>query len=102
MTKCLFQTIIWLAVATAFGYFWCMFVLADLKDDKGESPLDVALNEDNFTAAYYLISCGYGSSDDKAKLLCMACKEGKIKAVTELVEKHKVDVIREYLYLSCL
>ena len=67
-----------------------------MKDDKGESPLDLALKSDNVEAAHYLISRSGGSSRECAKLLCMACERGEFNIVKELVEKYKVDPKCEY------
>ncbi len=41
--------------------------------------------------ALYLMSCGCGSNEDKAKLLCRACRNGKLGVVKELVEQYKVE-----------
>ena len=69
-------------------------------DDKGESPLDLALNAE---VAYFLISRGCGSSNkDKDKALCGACKQDVLKIVKELVERHKVDPNREYIFMTLL
>ncbi len=68
----------------------------DVRDDEGQSPLDKALddlhgNEDCVDVAFYLMSRGCACGDvDKAKLLCGACHWGKLDAVKELVEQHKV------------
>ncbi len=69
-----------------------------MKDDKGQSPLDVALeewyHEDNgcMNVALYLMSRGCACGDeDKAKLLCAACSNGNLGVVKELVEQHKID-----------
>ena len=61
--------------------------------DNGESPLDKALDgySEDFDVALYLINNGYGSEQDKAKLLCKGCTSGNLDVVRELVEQHKVD-----------
>ena len=68
---------------------------AGVRDDNGESPLDVALDEgsvDNGDVGLYLIKHhGCGDEQDKAKLLCKACKWGNLDVVKELVEQHNVD-----------
>ncbi len=74
-----------------------MFSVIDVKDDEGMSPLDIAL-EDVYVYVYaryevplYLVRCGCGSAEDKAKLLRVACKHGELDVVKELVEQYKVD-----------
>ena len=76
-------------------------VITDVKGDKGQSPLDIALgplysNERCVDVALYLMSRGCGGDDDKAKLMCGACQTGKLGVVKELVEQHKVDPKSEY------
>ncbi len=71
----------------------------DVRDEKGRSPLDIALydlygigNDDCIDVALYLMSRGCACGDeDKAKLLCEACYWGKLGVVKELVEQHEVD-----------
>ena len=65
-------------------------------DDEGQSPLGIALMDDNdddcMDVALYLMSRGCACGDEvKAKLLCRACSCGKLGVVKELVEQHKVD-----------
>ncbi len=74
----------------------CMYT--DVKDDKGQSPLDKALNnlnrlynDDRVDIALYLMSRGCGGDEHKAKVLLEACRMGKLGVVKELVELHKVD-----------
>ncbi len=68
-----------------------------MRDDEGQSPLDIALQgwyedgEGCVDVALYLMSRGYGGDKDKAKLLCAACYQGKLGLVKKLVELHKVD-----------
>ncbi len=66
-----------------------------MRDDEGQSPLDIALGRlyiDGYVdVALYLMSRGCGGDEDKAKLLCRACRRGKLGVVKELVEQHKVD-----------
>ena len=74
---------------------------AGVRDDNGRSPLDVALDEgswDNGRVGLYLIKHhGCGDEQDRAKLLCKACKEGNLDVVKELVEQHNVDPNGEYI-----
>ena len=68
----------------------------DVRDDQGQSPLDLALedlydDEDDIAVALYLINHGCGDDEDKDKLLCGACSWGKLDVVKELVEKHDHD-----------
>ena len=72
-----------------------------MRDDDGESPLDIALedmyNEDCMDVAHYLMSRGCACGDeDKARLLCAACDLGKLGVVKELVEQYKVDPNSKY------
>ncbi len=68
-----------------------------MRDDKGQSPLDIALEkwyevgEGCVDVALYLMSRGCGSDEDKAKLLCAACHYGNLGVVKGLVELHTVD-----------
>ncbi len=67
-----------------------------MRDDEGQSPLDKALrrrlhDDDCVDVALYLMSRGCGGDEDKDMLLCGACLYGKLGAVKELVEQHKVD-----------
>ncbi len=63
-----------------------------MRDDEGQSPLDIALDDDGCVdVALYLMSRGCGGDEDKANLLCGACRRGKLGAVKELVEQHNVD-----------
>ncbi len=64
-----------------------------MRDDKGQSPLDVALGIPNSEGVtLYLMSRGCVCGDeDKAELLCGACQWGKLGVVKELAEQHKVD-----------
>ena len=66
----------------------------DVRNDKGQSPLDIALESlfnDCVDVALYLINRGCGDDKDKDKLLCRACLLGKLDVVKELVEKHYRD-----------
>ncbi len=83
-----------------------------MKDDQGQSPLDIVLDElddlgddsDNYVdVALYLMSHGCACADEaKAMLLCVACLYGMLGVVKELVEQFKVDPKSECddLYLS--
>ncbi len=65
-----------------------------MRDDEGQSPLDLALRgvyDGCMDVALYLMSRGCACGDeDKAKLLCRACRRGKLGVVKELAEQHKV------------
>ena len=71
----------------------------DVRDDKGQSPLNLALedlyydeaDEDRIDFALYLINHGCGDDEDKDKFLCKACGWGRLDVVKELVEKHDRD-----------
>ena len=62
-----------------------------MKDNEGNSPLDVAVRKNKVNVALYLINCGCGSEKDKDKVLSQACQSGKLKGVKELVEQYNVN-----------
>ena len=66
-----------------------------MRNDEVQSPLDLALqslyNDDCVDVALYMINRGCGDDEDKDKLLCRACRWGKLDVVKELVEKHDRD-----------
>ena len=74
---------------------------AGVRDDNGQSPLDVVLDEesrDNGHVGLYLMKHhGCVDEQDKAKLLCKACQRGNLDVVKELVEQHNVDPNGEYI-----
>ena len=77
--------------------------LAGVRDDKGKSPLDRAM-ENVFSTkgcpevAHYLMSHGFDSDKETiAKLLCGACQWGKLAIVKDLVKQHKLNPKSEKL-----
>ena len=65
-----------------------------VRNDKGESPLDHALecmNEGCVDVSLYLLSPGYGGDKEKIKLLNGACEWGELNVVKDLIEQQKVD-----------
>ena len=70
-----------------------------MRDDEGRSPLDRVLEDvdDEKELVYrlnlglYLINHGCCGDEGKVKLLCVACLQGRLDMVKELVEQHKVD-----------
>ena len=66
-------------------------VHAGERNRKGESPLDVALNENTVDVAYYLINLGYGIDDDKTRLVLQACRMDKLDVLKKLTKQHKID-----------
>ena len=76
-----------------------------MRDDKGKSPLDRAMEDMYFTegcseVAHYLMSHGFDSDKETlTKLLCGACRWRKLAMIKELVEQHKLDPKSEPL--SC-
>ena len=68
----------------------CTFY-TDVRNEDGNSPLDVALGGYKLDIALYLINHGCDSDEDKVKLLCEACWRGELKMVKELVEQHNVN-----------
>ena len=76
----------------------------DVRNDEGQSPLDLALEEMDddccIDVALYLINHGCGDDEDKDKLLCTACRCGKLDVVKELVEEHDRDPNGEFCVLT--
>ena len=62
-----------------------------MKDNEGNSPLDLAMREGKVGTALYLFNHGRGSKEDKDKVLCQACGYGNLKVVKELVKQHSVN-----------
>ena len=75
---------------------WYINCCTEVTDVNIESLLDKAMGNLSRKAgcidiALYLINHGCPSNDgDRAKLLCEACKHGKLEVVKELVEQHHV------------
>ena len=73
--------------------------LTDIRDDKGRSPLDVALaSYSHIDVPLYLINHGCGDDKDKAKLLCRACQQNRLDIVKDLVEEQKLDPKGKYYW----
>ena len=68
----------------------CVY-LTDVKDDNGNSPLDVAVRENELDTALYLINHYYNNDEDKGKVFIKACLSGELKVVKGLVEQCSVD-----------
>ena len=62
-----------------------------MKDGNGDSPLDVAVRENDLDMAFYLISHGCGSDEDKCTVFMEACQSGELKVLKGLVEQHSVN-----------
>ena len=97
-----FPVFTWTSVSFAKLLYIQVYTLtAVVRDDNGQSPLDVALDEeseDQGHVGFYLMKHhGCGDEQDKTKLLCKACKWGKFDAAKELVEQHNVDPNGEYI-----
>ena len=79
-----------------------------VRDGEGRSLVDTTLTamydyEDTdcgLNIAFYLINHGVDDEQDKARLLCEACKWGNLDVVKELVEQHNVDPNGEYYYCA--
>ena len=76
--------------------------LAGVRNDDGESPLDLAMEDVYDTegcpeVVHYLMSHGC-DRDEKTlvELLCGACRRGKKSIVKYLVEQHKLDPSSEF------
>ena len=80
----------------------------DLKDEEGKSPLDRVMDNVYYTkgcpeVAYYLMSHGCDSDKEMiTKLLCGACRRGKLNVVKDLVVQHNVDPNSEFIYIVCV
>ena len=78
----------------------------DIRDDKGKSPLERAMDSDSFyqtdgciDVCHFLINHGCSSTKETlTKLLYGACKWGKLDIVNDLVEQHKLDSDSESYY----
>ena len=73
----------------------CTHVIQDVRDDEGQTPLEVALNylyhdEGCVDVALYLINLGCGGDEHKRKLLCGACWRGKLDVIKELVKRYRI------------
>ena len=66
-------------------------IYVDIKDNKGKSPLDVALENYQLDTAIYLMNHGCDSNEDKVKILCGACQFVKLKMMKELIETHNTN-----------
>ena len=80
--------------------------ILDLRDDKGNSLLDRAINnmyEEVYPeVALYLMNKGCETDKESlTKLFCEACRTGKLEIVKELIEQHKLDPKSEPLKLIC-
>ena len=76
-----------------------------VRDDRGRSLVDTTLAniyryyDDPYrglNAALFLINHGVDDEQDKANVLCEACKWGNLDLVKKLVEQHNVDPNGEY------
>ena len=72
-----------------------MYNFAGVRDDKGKSPLDRAMESAylyGYELAFYLLSHGCDSNEKTQRaLLFEACRRGKLNIVKVLVEQHRVD-----------
>ena len=75
---------------------------AGVRDDNGQSLLDVVLDKESKNygrlGLYLIKHHGCGDEQDKARLLCKACEWENLDVVKELVEQHNVDPNGEYNY----
>ena len=76
-----------------------------VRDDQGRSLVDTTLTnilyrysdpDRGLNTALFLINHGVGDEQDKANVLCEACKQGNLDLVKKLVEQHNVDPNGEY------
>ena len=78
--------------------------ILDLRDDKGNSPLDRAINN-MYKKVYpevalYLMNKGCETDKETlTKLLLEVCRTSKLEMVKELIEQHKLDPKSEPLKL---
>ena len=79
----------------------CYVICIGVRNKNGKSLLDIALDKlekkSFFDIANYLIKCGCHGDEIEEKLLCGACRWGKLEMVKELVEQLKVDPNGEYI-----
>ena len=73
-----------------------------VRDGQGRSLVDTTLDEFDdrdlrLDIALFLTNHGVDDEQDKARLLCEACKRGNLDVVKELVEQHNVDPNGEYI-----
>ena len=75
-----------------------------VRDGQGRSLVDTTLtNMDEYDPdgglgiALYLINHGVDDEQDKARVLCEACKSRNLNVMKELVEQHNVDPNGEYI-----
>ena len=74
------------------------------RDGQGRSLVDMTLTnmykygdpDRGLDTALYLTNHGVDDEQDKAKLLCEACKWGNLDLMKKLVEQHNVDPNGEY------
>ena len=83
-----------------------IILFTDVTDGNNESPLDMAMGnlsrrEGCVDVALYLLNHGcHNNDEDKAKLLCFACKHGKLDVVKELVEQHHINPSGEHSWTA--
>ena len=68
----------------------------DVKDDKQQLPLEIALQymsekKSCVDTAHYLVNCGCGSNEDKSKLMFGACQWGLLELVKDLARNHNIN-----------
>ena len=68
----------------------------DVRDDEGQTPLEVALNylyhdEGCVSVSLYLLKIGCGDKKHRLKLMCGACWRGNLDVVKELVERYRIN-----------
>ena len=65
----------------------------DVQDKEGKSPLDVALQYGELDTAIYLMkNHGCDSDEEKVKILCGACRLGKLTVLKETAEQHNINL----------
>ena len=76
-------------------FVFCFLILLlysiDVKNQEGNSPLDVALRVKNQEVALYLFNYSSGSDQDNDKVLMQACESGELNVVKKLVERHNIN-----------
>ena len=73
---------------------------ADVKDNEGKSPLDVAVTYSELNTAVYLMKNGCDSHEDKVKIGYGACRIGRLGVIKELVEQHNINLKGDILWNS--
>lgn len=74
-----------------------------MTDSDGHSPLDIAIKHDKKEAEKYLRDHGSTAGDGhKEKLLLVACEQGRLDVVEEVVDVYNCDLTSESIYVNVI